>query len=73
MDIASQGEQILAYLSAGNALTPLDALNKFGCFRLGARIYDLKKDGYAIQTELVEIGGKRVARYHIASTVAAPS
>jgi len=65
MDISSQGEQILAHLRAGNPLTPLDALHKFGCFRLGARIYDLKQEGHAIQTEIVEINGKRVAKYRM--------
>lgn len=73
MDISSQGEQILKHLRAGNALTPLDALHKFGCFRLGARIWDLKREGHSIQTKIVEIKGKRVAEYRIASGVPAPS
>jgi hypothetical protein len=73
MDIASQGDQILAHLRAGNSLTPLEALHKFGCFRLGARIYDLKQDGHDIHTDLVEIDGKRVACYRIASGGPAPS
>ena len=40
--INSQSEQILKYLQAGNALTPLEALRKFNCLRLGVRIYDLR-------------------------------
>ena len=41
-------------------LTPLDALDAVGSFRLGARIWELKADGYAIDTELVTtVGGKR--------------
>lgn len=39
----SQKQLILDYLLEGNEITPMDALNKFGCFRLGARIADLKK------------------------------
>ena len=39
----SQNEAIREYLEAGHSITPLEALNKFGCFRLGARIADLKK------------------------------
>lgn len=42
----SQENQILEYLLMGNELSPLEALNKFGCLRLGARIWDLKKKGY---------------------------
>lgn len=66
MDIQSQGEQILSHLKSGQPLTPLEALQKFGCFRLGARIWDLKREGHDIRTELVDVGdGKRVAQYQM--------
>ncbi|WLS99514.1 helix-turn-helix domain-containing protein [Snodgrassella alvi] len=48
----SQSEQILKYLQAGNALTPLEALRKFNCLRLGVRIYDLRQKGYVINSFL---------------------
>lgn len=55
---------ILAALLAGETLTPLDALKKIGCFRLGARIWDLKRAGYEIDVKIIEVGdGKRVAAY----------
>jgi hypothetical protein len=70
--IDSQSAQILAHLREGNAITPLEALNRFGCFRLGARIWDLKREGHEIHTEMVEIGSdKRVARYRLAGEVLA--
>lgn len=47
----SQEKQILEYLQAGNKITPIDALNMFGCFRLGARICDLRNKGYNIDNE----------------------
>ena len=47
----SQEKQILEYLLAGNTLTPIEALNMFGCFRLGARICDLRQRGYDIINE----------------------
>jgi|13_taG_2_1085334.scaffolds.fasta_scaffold10982_5 hypothetical protein len=47
----SQEKQILEYLQAGNKITPIDALNLFGCFRLGARICDLRNKGYNIDNE----------------------
>jgi len=43
----------------------LDALNKFGCFRLGARIWELKKEGIDIISRMVEKDGKRFAEYRI--------
>jgi hypothetical protein len=65
----SQNAAILRYLQAGYALTPREALDLFGCFRLGARIADLKAKGYAIKSELVAVdGGKRVARYTLDTT-----
>ena len=41
----SQCEKILVHLQAGKSINPIQALNLYGCFRLGARIYDLKKLG----------------------------
>jgi hypothetical protein len=61
----SQAEEILAYLRTGKSISPLEALEKFGCFRLGGRIYDLKKEGYKIITNRVERNGKRFAEYRL--------
>ena len=38
----SQCDRILRYLQSGKRLTSLEALDKFGCLRLSARILDLK-------------------------------
>lgn len=46
-------------------ITPLEALTLYGCFRLGARIYELRKEGKKIKTEMIDINGKRVAKYSI--------
>ena len=57
---------VLALLRAHpEGVTTLQALDAVGCFRLGARIHDLKtKHGFFIDSELVTlISGKRVARY----------
>lgn len=40
---ASQAQRILAYLQDGHTITPLEALHKFSCLRLGARIADISK------------------------------
>ena len=54
-------------MKAGNGITPIEALNLCGCFRLSARISEIKKRGYMIKTESVKVeGGKHVARYSLA-------
>lgn len=65
--MATQNEQIRKYLEAGNTLTPLEALNLFGCFRLATRIFELKKQGLNILTDIVEDAatGKRYAKYRL--------
>jgi hypothetical protein len=62
----SQTTQIANYLNKGKKLTPIDALNKFGCFRLAARIADLRNDGMNIKTTIVKLKNKKqVAQYSI--------
>jgi hypothetical protein len=61
----SQCGQILEHLQSGKTITPLEALNMFGCFRLGARCWDLKKTGYDIKTRMAEKNGKRFAEYYL--------
>jgi hypothetical protein len=64
----SQTDIILKRLQEGRVLTPLDALNdpEIRSFRLGARIWDLKKQGFDIETKTIETeSGKRVAAYRL--------
>lgn len=65
----SQKQAIMEYLLDGHSITPLEALEMFGCFRLGARIADLKKLGMKIQNDNPRdpVTGKRYAKYRIAS------
>jgi len=62
MDKQTQEARILAALKAGRILTPWNALTEFGCFRLGARIYNLRRKGYVIQTDHA-LGKARYAIY----------
>ena len=62
----SQNKQIADYLNKGKKLTTLDALNKFGCFRLASRINDLRNDGMKISTKIIKLDNKKqVAQYSI--------
>lgn len=47
----TQKELILWHLTHVGSIEPLTALREYGCYRLGARIGDLRKDGYDITTE----------------------
>jgi hypothetical protein len=51
--IMTQNKEILAHLKEHKTIDSIQALNEYGCFRLGARIYDLKQDGFIIQTRMV--------------------
>ena len=61
----SQSARILTHIKKHGSITPLVALNHYGCFRLAARIADLKDRGHKIMTEMVEVNGKRIARYRL--------
>ena len=61
----SQNALIKGWLLKGKSITPMEALNMFGCFRLSARIANLKEEGLAVVTEIVTINDKRVARYYL--------
>lgn len=60
----SQVKQLKAHLDSGQSITPMEALHKFGIFRLAARANDLRSQGMNIITEMVnDDNGKRYARY----------
>ncbi len=45
----SQKKSILDWLSKGNTITSLQALQMFGCMRLASRINDIKNEGFPIK------------------------
>jgi len=61
----TQKEAILRHLQSGKTITPLEALNLYGCFRLGARIWELRDEGYRIRSENVKQGKKTFASYRL--------
>lgn len=63
----SQKQQILDYMSEGHPITPLEALNMFGCFRLSARVEEMRKDGIEVKTEYEHKHGKKWAKYSLQS------
>ena len=59
----TQTATILDHLLSGKKLTPIDALNEFGCFRLAARIGELRQMGHDITTTIIHDGGSSFAQY----------
>ena len=60
----SQTAQIWKHLRHG-PITPMVALREYNCFRLAARIYDLRRKGVNIVTNDITRNGKTYAQYRI--------
>lgn len=62
----SQLSHIKKLLLDGGSVTPIEALNKFGIFRLSSIIHLLRwSHGLDIETEMTYIDNKRFAKYFI--------
>ncbi len=48
----TQKDHILNHIITHGGITPLDALIKYGCFRLASRINELRHDGVNIVTNI---------------------
>jgi hypothetical protein len=60
-----QNAMVLDHLTRG-PITPIDALRLYGCFRLAARIYDLRQLGHDIITlRVLNAEGNSYAEYHL--------
>lgn len=67
----TQTARLLDYLqNHPNGIEPMTALEYLGVFRLAARVTDLKKAGYSIETDTIEVRNRwnercRVSRYRL--------
>ena len=65
-EFGTQKANVRAWLLNGNTITPLEALNKFGIFRLAAVVHELRDEGLPIVTEKIQVSPKkRVAQYSL--------
>ena len=65
-DCKTQTEMVLDYMERFGEITPLEALTAIGCFRLSARIADLRAEGYEIETRINKgLGKKNYAIYSL--------
>lgn len=66
----TQCEQVLQHMKEHGSISSIEAFFNYGITRLSARIWELKRDGYDIETDLVTIKSekgakKQYARYKI--------
>ena len=48
----TQCERILRHMQDYGSITQAEAIAEYGCYRLGARIWDLKKAGYKVDSQI---------------------
>lgn len=63
----NQCYQISEHLKQYGSITAIEALNNYGCFRLAARVNDLRKTGLDVKNEIVKERNKRFARYYLSN------
>lgn len=66
----TQVQMLEEYLNTHKGITPIEALNELGIYRLSARIADLRQSGVAVKTERIPVKNRfgktqRVARYYL--------
>lgn len=61
----SVNQKLASWLARGYGITQLQALDKWGCMRLSARINELRNQGVNIVTTAIKQNGKTFARYSI--------
>ena len=65
MENKSQKLMILQHLKKFGRITQREAYSNYGCFRLGARIWELKQEGKNINRRTVRSGRKNFAEYYL--------
>lgn len=65
----NQHKSILNHLKFKGSLTPLEALNLYGCLRLAAVVFRLKSRGHIVRTELINKNRKTFSKYYYEGNV----
>ena len=71
--MARQCDLILMHILKYGSITHLEAEKEYGCARLAARIADLRREGHAITSVMVEGKNRRGQPTHYAKYVMARS
>ncbi len=68
----TQTDRVLDYLQQFGSITALEALRDLGIMHLSSRITELRKRGYPVERDMIEVKNRfgektRVARYKVAA------
>ena len=61
----TQTKIIEEYLLAGKSITPMEALERFGCFRLAAIIWKIRQKRHVYTTMITNKWGNSFAKYSL--------
>lgn len=61
----TQKKKILEYLKTGKSITKLEALKMFNIWNSGDAIFNLREEGYNIETTMITNGKRRFASYKL--------
>ena len=68
----NQASRIVDYMRDHGSITALEAMRDLGCYRLAARIHDIKEMSYQITRDFVSVPNRygettQIARYSIST------
>lgn len=68
----TQTDRVLAYMQLFGSITALEALRELGIMHLSSRITELRRRGYPVERDMIEVKNRfgektRVARYKVAA------
>ena len=62
----TQCEQVLQHMRDHGSISTIEAFFNYGITRLSARIWELRRDGYDINTDLVTVKSEKGVKKHYA-------
>ena len=64
---STQNQVVMAHLRTRGKLTPVQAMTNYGIMRLAARVEELRRLGWDIETEMVSVDNGDLGRCRYAS------
>lgn len=65
----SQTHRVLDYMRKNGSISQQEAISAFACYRLAAKIFELRHDGYIIKTEKVPFTNDYTSGYYAVYTL----
>jgi hypothetical protein len=62
----TQNERLLVHLNTGASITPMEAWRELGIYRLGARVFDLRKQGNKVEKKTAVVMNRFGEECHVA-------